>query len=252
MKKVLLFAVLVALLAAGDASAQGPARDGFAGLLYDVDSATLTYCTTTAATQGPSLIMSQGGGSSANLVPSVASSAPFTCLAVGDVLSIQTAPGVYAYRAITTWTSANLVVVDSAITLVAGVPFTWYRNVCGTSASAGWVSVPSGAQRVGLTVQFEQGDITSLAARWECRPANTANIVIIYPGETSDCGLGGTLSTDRCTFAAAKAGAADGSLAIVDDAPVFGSCRVGLAYVGADASDAAATLEKVTVSVSVR
>ncbi len=254
MRKVLLFLAALAALAA-PVGAQ-PVKDFFAGLEYDVDSATLTYCATAGPNTGDQLIMSSGGGSSANLVPSVAGSAPFTGMAVGDVLKITMSTGVspstYAYRVIITYTSANAVTVDSVITIAAGTSWSWYRNTCGTGATAGWFSVPAAALRMAATVLFEQGDITALVARWECRPVGSASIVILYPGEGADCGLGATFSVDRCSWPAAQAGTATGSLTVVDDAPQFAACRVGLAYTGADASDAAATLEKVTVSVSSR
>ncbi len=248
MRKVLLFALVVALAAASVGHTQGATADRFAGLLYDVDSLTLTYCTTTGPIYGPQRIKTTGA--SADLEPFVAASAPFLGMAVGDVLAIETPTGT-VLRAITVFTSENAVTVDSTITLT-GNSFTWYRNVCGTGIGAGWIAVSSAAQRVGLTVQFEQGDITSLVARWECRHANTGDIVILYPGEGADCGLGGTLSTDRCDFLAAVAGTASGSLTVVDSSPVFDACRVGLAYTVADASDVGANREKVTVSVSIR
>lgn len=250
MKKTVL-AVLAVLALASTAFAQ-LGQEKFGGLKYDVDNTGLYYCTTNGPNQNGKLLASTGGGSSATLVPATGSSTPFTGMAVGDILQIKTGESTYAWRVITTWTSASSIVVDSVITvaLSPGAPFTWYRNTCGTAATNGWVATPAGATRVGISVFFEQGDITTLSARWECKTGD--NIVIIYPGESSDCGLGAALSTDRCNWAAAKAGAADGSLTIVDDAPVYDACRVGLAYVTADASDAATNLEKVTVRFSFR
>ena len=258
MTRKLLFALLAALVAS-TAFAQGSgttvARDFYAGFQYDVDSTNLYYCTTQGPNVGKELIMSTGGGSSATLIPSVSSSAPFTGMAVGDVLVIKSLPpdvSTYSNRVITTWTSANSIVVDGVITLASGTSFSWYRNTCGTAITSGWFAIPANAQRVGMTVQFEQGDIATLSARWECKPTNTWDIVIIYPGESSDCGLGGTLSTDRCDFAQAVSGTATGSLTIVDDAPVFGFCRVGLAYKTSDTADTTTNLEKITVSVAIR
>jgi hypothetical protein len=244
--------ILALACALGLATASfGQSGDFYAGVLYDVDSTTLTYCITSGPMMPQQLIKTTG--SSANLAPYVASSAPFRGMAVGDVLSIRTAPSTYAWRVVTTFTSENAVTVDTAIDLSAtgGFAFQWYRNACGTAATSGWFSVAAAANRAGMTVSFLQGDITNLVARWECKQAG-GEIVIVYPGETSDCGLGASLSTDRCSWAAAKAGAADGSLTVVDDAPVYNVCRVGLAYVTADTSDATTNLEKVSVIVTVR
>jgi hypothetical protein len=99
-------------------------------------------------------------------------------------------------------------------------------------------------------MQYDQGDLTALVARWECKGASSfANPVILYPGESSDCGIGGTLATDRCSFATPGITA---RLVVSDDSQSFTYCRVGLAFTGADASDVTVTREKVTVLVSVR
>jgi hypothetical protein len=70
--------------------------------------------------------------------------------------------------------------------------------------------------------------------------------VIVYPGESSDCGIGGTLSTDRCNFATAGVTA---RLTVLVEGNLFSACRVGLAYAASDTSDAGANLEQVTVTL---
>ena len=261
MKKYLPFA-LIALLFAVPAQAQ-VSKELFAGLQYDVDSTSLTYCTTSEPAQGPGLVKTTG--SSATVASFTTSSGALTGLAVGDVLQVLTSPRPGAstpatgtgttLRVVTAIASVNSITVDAAIDLSAtgGYSYSFYRNTCGTAATNGWVSVPNAAQRFAMSVSFEQGDIANLVARWECKQSGiAAPIVIVYPGESSDCGLGAALATDRCIWAQAKAGAADGNLTIVDDAPVFAFCRVGLAYTVSDTAETTTTLEKVTVKVTVR
>jgi hypothetical protein len=100
---------------------------------------------------------------------------------------------------------ASITVSGAGLTLTgaAGHQFTWFKQTCGTSITSGWATISSYAL-VSMTVQYDQGDLDALLVRWECRPAGIgAQPVIVYPGETSDCGLGGTLATDRCSFATA-------------------------------------------------
>lgn len=245
-------------------SAQGPAQDGPLLLHYDVDSSTLTYCRS-EGNQGNPLggpvrvnVPIKTVGASTTITGFAASTSPFRGLAAGDVLIINvptaTDADATAERVIVTWTSADSVDVDSAVTLTgaAGHLFGYYKTRCGTASTDGWINTPPSASSFAITMLFEQGDITSLVARWECRASPTSNIVILYPGESSDCGLGGTLSVDRCNWLAAQAGLATGSLTVVDEAPSFGQCRVGLAWVGADPGDAAAAREKVSLRVAIR
>lgn len=228
---------------------------------YDVDSATLTYCRLEGANNDPyaGSRLGQGTikttGSSTSVTTGVAAAGPFIDSAVGDVLSVlrQSASGSPTDNVvITVRTDDNNVTVDQAVDWSAVAPatgFSWrtWKLRCGTTDNDGWIDV-GGARTALLTVQYDQGDLDALRVRFECKGYGLgAAPVIVYPGEASDCGLGGTLSTDRCSFATAGATA---RLSIVVDPNHFGACRIGLAFAATDTSDAGANLERVTASVT--
>lgn len=219
------------------------------GYNYNVDATDLTYCKLTGqnddpfggSMSGPGLAATSG--SSATVTdPGNASS--FDALSVGDVMEFRSnITGVVSYRVVSAKASANSLTVDSAITLGAtGVPWRWLKLVCGTTAADGWIGV-EGASTVYLTSQFEQGDITGLVVRWECRAGGLGGEeVVVYPGVASDCGYG-TLATDRCSWAAAAAGTYAARLTIAVDGGAYSQCRIGVAYTGADPSDATTNRE---------
>lgn len=255
-----LLAVLGLILAlASDAGSQGAAKEGQLALLYDVDSATLTYCVTNGADKGPFtdpisvLPKIKTTGASTTVTELTASTNPFTTVAVGDVLVILTPsttdPLSTTLVVVTAKASAASITVDTAIN-ITGNSFGYYRNVCGTTAADGWFAVPAGAARVSIGVQYDQGDLDALTVRWECKASGAgAQPVILYPGEGANCGIGGTLSTDRCSFATAGI---TSRVTVVDESPAFAFCRVGLAFAATDAADTTVLLEKVTVKVAVR
>lgn len=259
MRKFLLFALLAAL--ATPALAQTPKSATF-NFKYDVDSDSLAYCVLGGQNGDPfgSPIAVAGkistAGASATLTETT-NTDPFQGLAAGDVLVIANQVGPapaaqsYSFRTIVTATTVSSVVVDSAITLTGtgGHTFGYYKLTCGTAVTSGWVNV-AGATTAAMTVQYEQGDfVTGLRARFECiSGAIGALPVIVYPGETSDCGLGGTLETDKCQFATAGELA---RLTVAVDGAIFDRCRVGFEREGADTSDAGAALEQFTATITV-
>ena len=269
-RKILLFLVALALavpalraqtIAGGNSSA----REAAFAIQYNVDSTSLTYCRMEGVTGDPYAAPKavaqriKTTGSSATVDEFVTAGAPFADVLVGDVLQIATPtatdPKVTTLRVVTAKASAAQITVDTAIDLSAagGFRFSYWKLACGTSTAAGWIRIPPAAARFGMSLTFDQGDITTLVARWECKFAGDgAQSMIVYPGESSDCGPGATLATDRCSWPQAQAGTATGGLTVVDDAPVYTFCRVGLAYVTADTSDATTNREKVTVRLAIR
>lgn len=259
MRKLLLIVLLAAL--AAPAFAQTPKAATFA-FKYDVDADGLTYCVLGGRNGDPfAPPISVSGtistaGSSVTLTETT-NTDPFRGLAVGDVLVIANQVGpapaaqTYSFRTIVTATSVSSVDVDSAINLAGtgGHTFGYLKLSCGTAVTSGWVNV-AGASAAAMTVQYEQGDLaTGLRARFECLSGAIGALpAIIYPGETSDCGLGGTLATDKCNFATAGELA---RLTVAVDGAIFDRCRVGLEREGADASDAGAALEQVTATITV-
>lgn len=223
---------------------------------YDVDSTSLTYCRLegqnndpfSGAIPGRSRIKTTG--SSATVAEYTTGGAPFTDVAVGDVLIVPVA-GVPTFRNVIAKASAASITVDVAINLSAAGGYTWTfrKAICGTAVTDGWIDV-KGANYVLLTSQFEQGDITSLRVRFECKTDGLgAEPVIVYPGESSDCGIGGTLSTDRCDFANASKGI-NSRLSVVLSPAGYSMCRIGFAYDTADASDAGSNLERVIGTIT--
>ena len=219
---------------------------------YDVDSATLTYVRLLGQNGDafggtiPGVSTIKTTGSSTTVEENVVGALPFTNIAVGDVLVVARSTTITDVRVVVAKASGASITIDIAADWSAGFSWRWYDQQAGTTSSDGWLDV-GGYDNVSLTVQYEQGDLDGLRARWECRTQTLgAAPVIVYPGETSDCGIGGTLSTDRCNFATAGTTA---RLTVLVEPNVFSSCRVGLAFATTDTSDAGAAIEQVTVSV---
>lgn len=254
MKKTIL-ALALWLLAS---SALAQSVTGNFAHLYDVDSATLTYCVMTGQNGDPFATARRGSsniktaGASTTVTEFTTGALPFADLAVGDTIIVprdNSAIPVTQTVMITAKASGASITVNTAITLTGtlGHPFTWLQQTCGTTSTSGWATVSSFSS-VSMTVQYEQGDLDGLRVRWECKPGGVgAQPVIVYPGEGSDCGVGGTLSTDRCNFATAGVTA---RLTVLVEGNPFAQCRVGLAFAATDTSDAAAALEQVTVAIT--
>jgi len=225
---------------------------------YDVDSASLTYCLLTGqngdpfATARPGTSNIKTVGTSTTVTEFTSGALPFASLAVGDTIIVprdNSAIPVTQTVTITAKASGASITVSTALTLTGtlGHPFNWLQQTCGTAVTNGWATV-SGFSVVSMTLQYDQGDLDGLRVRWECRAAGVgAQPVIVYPGESSDCGIGGTLSTDRCNFATAGV---TSRLSVLVEGNPFAQCRVGLAFAATDTSDAGAAIEQVTVAIT--
>jgi hypothetical protein len=250
MRKLLPF--LLALVLAATAGAQTAPKFATFAHLYDVGSTSLTYCAARGQQGDPfgsALVGSariKTVGSSTTVTEFTASTNPFTNLVVGDTLIVTDANGVTQRVILTAKASGASITVSTALTLTdsAGHQFTWLDQSCGTTADDGWISI-SGGKTGTLTVQYESGDLTALVVRFECKSGSVGSQpVIVYPGESSDCGIGGTLSTDRCSYA--TPGITARLSAVVAPNP-FTQCRVGLAYVTADGG----TRDEITATIAV-
>lgn len=258
MKGVVRKALLALALVLGVAqwsSARSATAHAIFAYKYDVDSATLTYPRMIGMNNDPYGGSQDGrgtiktSGSSTTVTENVASSSPFIDVNVGDVIIVRrvtSTPPQDDIVVVTAKASDASITVDTAVDWSAGFLWRWYKLAAGTASTDGWINV-EGAESVAMTVQYEQGDLDALRVRWECRTANIgAQPVIVYPGESSDCGLGGTLSVDRCSFAAAGI---NSRLTVMVQPNPFTQCRVGLAFATTDTSDAGANLEQVTVTI---
>ena len=169
--------VLASLLASAPmASAQEALSANFSHL-YDLDSTTLTYCSMVGINGDPygSPIPVQGkiktSGSSTTVTEVVTGSNPFTEVAVGDTLYVDKGTlGLDAVIVVARTDAAN-VTVSSAVNWDnggAGRTFGFKKQTCGTGATNGWINV-FGGLFYDITLQYDQGYLDALHARWECK-----------------------------------------------------------------------------------
>lgn len=220
---------------------------------FDVDSATSTYVRLAGlngdpfggSAPGPSTVKTTG--SSTTVVENVVGALPFTNIEVGDVLAVSRSTTITDLVVVIAKASGASITVDPAINWTGGFAWRYWDTQSGTTSTSGWISVTS-ASTVGLTVQYEQGDLDALKVRMECRGDWLgAEPVVVYPGESSDCTPGGTLVGGFCEFTTPGVTA---RFTVVDAAPVFSACRIVLAFKTTDTSDAGANLERVTAAVT--
>lgn len=252
MKRFLALSLLALLSIPVAYSAEVQQAANFA-LRYDLDSATYVYPRIIGqngspfggSMAGPGTIKTTG--SSTTVEENVASSNPFTDITVGDIIIVARSTTNIDIVVVTAKASAASITVDTAVNWSAGYAWRWLDFQVGAAATDGWISV-SGWSSYGITVQYDQGDLDALAVRWECKGSYPgAQPVVVYPGPSSDCG-GGTLGTGECEFATPGI---TSRISIVDDAPIYSQCRVAIRYKTADASDAGANIEQVTIGIEV-
>jgi len=250
MKKVILLLAALALATPLWAQSSQELRANFAHL-YDLDSTSLTYCVMTGngSPFGPpnaGTLNVETSGSSATVT--AVSGTPFTDLAVGDTITGYLSTGVSNTVVIVAKATGAEVTVSSAVNWdeTGGVPFTWWDQTCGTAATNGWIPVLP-AKYVGFSVYYVQGDLDALSVTIECRRSGIgAQPEIVYPGPDSNCGNDGTLGTNECEFATDPA-----ELGVVDIAPTYRECRVGLRVKTTDASDTTTNLEQITAVLTI-
>jgi hypothetical protein len=140
----------------------------------------------------------------------------------------------------------SLVLVAAPAADFTSVNWSWKDQQCGTAATSGWIDV-SAMDGKTFVIQYEQGD-GDISVRFECKDAYLgAQPNIIYPGEGSDCGVGGTLTSAQCVYTAANVGITN-RIKLVAWEP-YQMCRVGVKLTGADASDVGANLEQITLGL---
>jgi hypothetical protein len=222
---------------------------------FDVDSATSTYVRMAGqngdpfggSIAGPGTVKTVAGPTTA-VVENVVGSNPFRDVGVGDVIVVSRTTNARDVVVVTAKASDAAITVDPAVTWDAGFAWRWWDSQSGTTVNDGWISVGSGSL-IGVTVQYEQGDLDALKVRFECRGDWLgAQPVVLYPGESSDCGPGGTLAAGFCEFATPGITA---RFSITDTAPIYSSCRVSLSFKTTDVSDVGANLERIVAAVTV-
>lgn len=215
---------------------------------YDVDSATLTFCSSGTLITGTGQLKTSG--SSTTVTSAVAGSASLSPIVVGDQLSVVSSTGAETFRTVTAKASNDSITVSSAVDWTTPVNFRFRKVTCGTDDESGWLPVGDFSQSLSI-VQYEAGDLTGgLSVQWQCRGAAPGSKPMkIHPptGSTDPtvCG-GGTLSTDFCVFATATVGTITNRFGVANPWP-WSQCRVGFKATTADPSDAGANLESVTI-----
>jgi len=249
-KKILKIAVIAcALLLPAASWAQDTGQHKAANFTYkyDVASATITYCATEGANgdpfaqpyDGPGQIETVGDSvtiTGANLAEDV-----FLGVDLGDVIFIRRQNGTTEDRVVVTNADNDTITVDTSIDLSSGVVWSYRKLICGTTVNDGWINT-AGYSIVQMGIQYDAGDVTTLAATMECKGGGLgAAPNRVYPGISSDCG-DGTLVGTTCEFA--NTGDVL-SFKIAHNA--FTACRIGVAWVTADGG----TRDEITALIDV-
>jgi hypothetical protein len=249
-KKLLKVAtVLLALLiptASWAQTDQGQMKSANFTYKYDVASTTMTYCAIEGQQGDPYATPYTGAGriqtsGSNTTVTTVDSSGGFAPVNIGDVIFVRFQDGSIENRIVLTNADDDTITVEAAIDLTGGFTWSYKQLTCGTSEDSGWI-LTSGYQIAQFGVQYDAGDLTALAATFECKSdALGAKPVRVYPGISSDCG-DGTLNGKVCEFTSVG-----DRLYFKLPHNVFTACRVGVAYVTADGG----TRDEITAVIDV-
>jgi hypothetical protein len=208
MRRLLLFLVLVLLPAA----AQAQVGQYISVLRYDLESASVIYCSGGPGwIQGSSTVSTSG--SSTTLTAATAGT--FDPLSVGDSIFVAG-----SFRRVDAKASGTSLTLSSAINTTA-TGWRYIHYVCGTGADAGAFGIANGEIST-LVAEIVTMTATSIDVRYECRTAAPdAGWIVVYPSAgNNECGAG-TESSGYCQFTAAA------SLALVVD-EVWNQCRIGI------------------------
>lgn len=220
-------------------------------LKYDLDSTSTIYCRVEGPQKGTGKLKTSG--SSQNVTENTAGTNPFNGIRAGDVLEVDPTPLANSTQhdiayIITRTDSAN-VVVNPAVDWSAGYPFSYWTQDCGTAITDGWIDV-SGFERAKITVLIKQMDATAVLWRVECKDAGPESAPnVVYPGQSSDCGPSGTLSSGFCSFTSATDFAGNQA---VDVPEIEKDCRVGMKIDTDDGADTTTHAEQITILLSGR
>jgi hypothetical protein len=214
---------------------------------YDLDSTSYIYCVT-AGERGQVLNAGSNNGvrisvTSTAATATVASSAPFAAVDVGDEITIITPSGANAglpqYKLVTARADANNITLDSALTAdVTNVQFSWRDRTCGTGATNGWFPVHGfGVIKASFIVTQISVGANSVDMKVECRDSQVgADPTVIYGPGLSNYRSGGYTAANQ-------------NDAVVELYP-WSECRMGLRINTADdGSDTGADAEKLSGKV---
>lgn len=217
--------------------------------LYDLDSASLIYCSSLGkAGQHGNAGTSRGAdytaplkiktaGSSTTTVSNVASSGAFKNVNVGDIIAVTT-DGIRLERVVVTNADDDTVTVDTAWDLTGGFNYSWRDVSCGTGATSGSIPVAD-FEDFRLTAQVAQMNATSIDLQVECKHPEGVFLVVATKNVTA----GGTGTANYLTYPAVGIAGAD---------EAFFACRVGYKVNTDDGDDTGANAEQINVFLSGR
>lgn len=166
---LLLLAAAVAV--APEARAQSQ-RTGTLVYTKDITDTSYSYCVFKGAggdplgTPIPGIGRIETSGSSTTVTAETAGDAPFTNVAVGDLLYITIGQTVYTRR-VATRTSATQITVDAAID-TTGSAWSWWDASCGATSADGWVGM-TGAWAASWEIDVITLNATSIGYQVQCK-----------------------------------------------------------------------------------
>jgi hypothetical protein len=236
MRKLL---VIPALLLAATVSAQD-VRTATYNFNYDLDSTSYTYCVAVGVDGSPWSAPIPGVGraetsASSTTVTGVTGAAnSFGPVSTGDIIYFQTAGGAAIIRYVASNADDDTITVNAAVNLDVdgGYAFSFLKVTCGTAATDGWIDV-SGYAGKKISLEITQMVATGgVDFKFECRDNTTVSTAHqVYPGESSDCGTNGTLTSGVCNVATGTTGTWD---LIFSPEEQWDACRVGVKIGSAD------------------
>lgn len=251
-KAGLVACVLLGFAASGDAD---HVRKRHVLYRYDLDATAVTYFklsgegNNTGTIAGTKPITTSG--SSTTVAAVTADDLPFRDLGVGDVLFVQRSADLTTdIRWITAKASGDSVTVNAAVNWeqTGGFAFRWLDFSSGTADTDGWLDYSSCGTGM-LTWQLDQMNATSVDVRVEAKVDSLdTKPVVIYPGESSDCGAGGTLASGYCQFG--TAGITARFFLVMGQGEHYDAVRVGMKINTDDGGDTGANAEMITITLS--
>jgi hypothetical protein len=231
-----------AVLLATSVSAQDT-RKAYLNLNYDLDATDYTYCVATGndgspwSAPIPGLGRAETSGSSVTVTGVTGSADSFGPVSTGDIIYFQTAGGAAIIRYVASNADDDTITVNAAVDLdvTGGYAFSWLKVTCGTGATNGWIDI-AGWERKKISLEITQMVATGgVDFKFECRDNTTVSTAHqVYPGESSDCGTNGTLTSGVCNVATSTTGTWD---LVFTPEEQWDACRVGIKIGSADDGD---------------
>lgn len=214
----LVLALALAIASFGSRASTQTTRSANFAYRYNLRSTTFTYCRVLGLNGSPwtgnaisGLGQIKTTGSSTAVTENTAGQAPFAPINVDDILVVKrgtTAPD--DVRVVAVKTDNSNITVDTAVDWSAGFQFNWFRTVCGTTASDGWIETSGLSTKEVVWNLVQLGTATGgIDVQWQCKSqALGSTAQAVFPGATGTCtpGTNGTnagITGNVCNFTAA-------------------------------------------------